>query len=269
MRLQVLPAPTGHLQCAKLKVRVVSGGRNRAGALLVSSQPTRTDFPPPSARGALLLLSPYLSLSGWNILQKIFAPVFAQFKLLMFVNKVCRALISSWIWLCSAVWFSARSPNSPDTELNSSFRLGAVWPGVKWWKISEKFDHFPKKLGVILLQSEICCVGPSKRSEHTQSRSSSLLPPPSPYNIRDLQHWTWRLSSGAGGLEVEKRGNCRLQAARMEEDNTRTGGGGWTRRLIRTEGKHWSCSSGCWSSNVVIQMRLQQYQLSPPASNIL
>ena len=65
------------------------------------------------------------------------------------------------------------------------------------------------------------------------------------------------------------RGNCRLQAARMEEDNTRTGGGGWTRRLIRTEGKHWSCSSGCWSSNVVIQMRLQQYQLSPPASNIL
>ena len=211
MRLQVLPAPTGHLQCAKLKVRVVSGGRNRAGALLVSSQPTRTRLSA-AVRQRRPPLPTSLSQAG-TFCKKYLPPVFAQFKLLMFVNKVCRALISSWIWVCSAVWFSARSPNSPDTELNSSVRLGAVWPGVKWWKISEKFDHFPKKLGVILLQSEICCVGPSKRSEHTQSRSSSLLPPPSPYNIRDLQHWTWRLSSGAGGLEVERK----LQAAGCQD----------------------------------------------------
>ena len=34
----------------------------------------------------------------------------------------------------------------------------------------------------------------------------------------------------------------------MEEDNTRTGGGGWSWRGIRTEGKYWSRVSGCWSS---------------------
>ena len=55
MRLQVLANDTTHLQCAKLKVREVSGGRNRAGAGLVSRA---QHFPPPPARGALCLLPP-------------------------------------------------------------------------------------------------------------------------------------------------------------------------------------------------------------------
>ena len=167
MRLQVLANDTLHLQCAKLKVREVSGGRNRAGAGLVSRA---QHFPPPPARGALCLLPPpstHLSLclshSVWSL--NHFAknlPLFLRrFQLLMFVNKrcACRVLISSWILLCVAVWLSYSSPNPPETEHYSWHRLG-----VKWRKISEKFDDFPKKLGVILLQSEICCVGANKGS---------------------------------------------------------------------------------------------------------
>ena len=85
MRLQVLANDTLHLQCAKLKVREVSGGRNRAGAGLVSRA---QHFPPPPARGALCLLPPpstHLSLSLSLSLSlksesfcKKFALVFAQ-----------------------------------------------------------------------------------------------------------------------------------------------------------------------------------------------
>ena len=99
MRLQVLSNDTLHLQCAKLKVREVSGGRNRAGAYLVSQAQTFRRRPPE----APFSLSLPLSLSQAESFCKKIGPVFAQFKLLMFVNKVGRVQISSRICLCSAV----------------------------------------------------------------------------------------------------------------------------------------------------------------------
>ena len=89
MRLQVLGNDTTHLQCAKLKVREVSGGRNRAGAYLVSQTQTFRRRPPEAP------FSLSLPLSQAESFCKKIGPVFAQFKLLMFVNKVGRVHISS------------------------------------------------------------------------------------------------------------------------------------------------------------------------------
>ena len=88
MRLQVLGNDPLALQCAKLKVREVSGGRNRPGAGLVSRAHTFHRRPPEAPCSLSLPLSLSLNHFAKNL------PLFLRrFQLLMFVNKVCRVFL--------------------------------------------------------------------------------------------------------------------------------------------------------------------------------
>ena len=180
MRLQVLGNDTLHLQCAKLKVREVSGGRNRAGAYLVSQTQTFRRRPPE----APFSLSLPLSLSGWIILQKKFGPVFAEFKLLMFVNKVGRVHISSRIWLCFAVWLSFSSPSSPKIL---SFTPHTCWGGLASVLSGENFQKtliiFPRNWE--LFYSSLKFVVSELTRDHNTLRAGAARSPP---NLPDLQH---------------------------------------------------------------------------------
>ena len=186
MRLQVLGNDPLALQCAKLKVREVSGGRNRPGAGLVSRAHTFHRRPPEAPCSLSLPLSLSLNHFAKNL------PLFLRrFQLLMFVNKVCRVLLSNWIQLCFLLWLSFSSPNPPDIEHNSWHRLGRSCSVLSGEKIQKSLIIFPRNWE--LFYSSLKFVVSELTRDHNTLRAGAA-PSPLTCPTSSIKHYNYRVT---------------------------------------------------------------------------